>query len=520
MAWDCHTVANLEVKSFLDEWAAQNFHSDVAEDASSVLTGYDRIASLRKHELIEPGTFSILHHREADIVLERLQSLLDLATRVYGSVSEEDRASVFELILHPVKATYLYMNLQVLRSRNRLYATQRRNSANKLAQEILDLFDADFDLSEEYHSLLGGKWNHMLRQPHLGYGETWHAPSRDMIDGICYVQRRQPSNPILGQMGVAIEGHEGVRPGRINEESERTHPSRRDLLPGVTFGCINRYGPASRWFEIFTRSPQIIDWQISTSAKFVQVSSYSGRLIPGEEDARVEVSIDWTQVPPDMHGEAQIDIRSQEGDYEQLHLPFRGDVVPPEATRAYVESSGYVSIPATGCTINTPYEVLPNTGRLDTGSVTLQPSARIDGDTSCLCYPFYTFSTTSSTVLTLHFGMTLALAPDEVPNYDLFIDDEASSTHPLYTVSPAAIAKSKEDGWPAADGWFNAACDNVWINRHSIERSQLPPGRHEVTIRLRHSNLLLEKIVIELEPMGQSYLGPPPSFYLSGDNPS
>ncbi|KAI7093620.1 glycoside hydrolase family 115 protein [Hortaea werneckii] len=514
MAWDCNTVANLGIKTFLDEWAAQNFHSDVAEDASSVLAGYDRISSLRKHELIEPGTFSVLHHREADTILGRLQSLLDLAIRVYGRVSEEDRASVFEIILHPVKATCLFVNLQVTRIRNRLYARQRRNSANRLAQDILDLFDADFDLSEEYHRLLGGKWNHMLRQPHLGYGETWHAPSRDMIHGICYVQRRQPSNPIVGQMGVAIEGHEGVRPGRINEESERTHPSRRDLLPGVTFGCINRYGPTSRWFEIFTRGPQTIDWQISTSAQFVKVSSYSGRLIPGEPDARVEVSIDWTQVPPSMHGEAQVDIRSQEGDYEQLHLPFIGDVVPSEVTGVFVESSSYVSIPATGCTIVPPYEILPNTGRLDTGSVTLQPFAGIDGDTSYLCYPFYTFSTTSSTKLNLYFGMTLALAPDEVPAYDLSIDDEALSTHPLYTVSTAAIAKSKEDGWPAADGWFNAACDNVWVRRHLIEQSLLTPGNHEVKIRLRHSNILLEKIVIELEPLGGSYLGPPPSYYI------
>ncbi|GAB1740033.1 hypothetical protein NU219Hw_g4955t1 [Hortaea werneckii] len=517
MAWDCNTVAKLGVKTFLDEWSAQNFHPHVAEDASAVLAGYDQIASLRKHELIEPGTFSALYHREADTILGRLQSLLDLSTRVYERVSEEDKASVFELVLHPVKATYLYVSLQVARSRNRLYARQRRNSANRVAQEILDLFDADFDLSEEYHMLLGGKWNHMLRQPHLGYGETWHAPSRDMIDGICYVQKRQPSNPIVGQMGVAIEGHEGVRPGRINEESERTHPSRRDLLPGVTFGCINRYVLASRWFEIFTRGPNTIDWQISTSAKFVKVSSYSGRLVPGETDARVEVSIDWTQVPPDMHGEAQIDIRSQEGDYEQLHLPFRGDVVPAEVTGLYVESSGYISIPATGCTINPPYEMLPSTGRLDTGSVALQPSAGNDDTAPFLFYPFYTFSTKSSAVLTLYFGMTLALAPDEVPTYDLSIDDEAVSTHPLYTVSPAAIAKSKEDGWPAADGWFNAACDNVWVDRHPIAQSECSPGHHEIKVRLRHSNILLEKIAIELEPLGESYLGPPPSHYIPSE---
>lgn len=30
-----------------------------------------------------------------------------------------------------------------------------------------------------------------MSQPHMGYGDTWHAPSRDMISGLCYVQTRQ-----------------------------------------------------------------------------------------------------------------------------------------------------------------------------------------------------------------------------------------------------------------------------------------------------------------------------------------
>ncbi|KAK7424168.1 hypothetical protein QQZ08_008774 [Neonectria magnoliae] len=66
-----------------------------------------------------------------------------------------------------------------------------RNEANEAAASALALFDQDFDLSEEYHRQLDGKWNHMMMQPHYGYEETWHAPSRDMIGGLSHVQSRQ-----------------------------------------------------------------------------------------------------------------------------------------------------------------------------------------------------------------------------------------------------------------------------------------------------------------------------------------
>lgn len=88
--------------------------------------------------------------------------------------------------------------------------------------------------------------SHHATASHLGFSETWHAPSRDMISGLCLVQAGQESNPIVGNIGVAVEGTEGVRPGVCNEESDRTHPSRRDLVPGVTLPVMEPYGPKSR----------------------------------------------------------------------------------------------------------------------------------------------------------------------------------------------------------------------------------------------------------------------------------
>jgi hypothetical protein len=82
-----------------------------------------------------------------------------------------------------------------------------------MLKKCIELLDADHDLFEEYNSISDGKWDLMLRQPHYGYGDTGAEPSRNMIDGLCYVQTREDSNPSVGHMGIAVEGIEGINPG-------------------------------------------------------------------------------------------------------------------------------------------------------------------------------------------------------------------------------------------------------------------------------------------------------------------
>lgn len=46
-----------------------------------------------------------------------------------------------------------------------------------------------------------------------------------------------------GWVVIAVEGHPGVRPELINMESDRTHPSRRDHIAGVTLPPMEPFGP-------------------------------------------------------------------------------------------------------------------------------------------------------------------------------------------------------------------------------------------------------------------------------------
>ncbi|KAF5667088.1 hypothetical protein FHETE_5791 [Fusarium heterosporum] len=510
LAWNVDSIKHDGLPEFFRQAAEREFDSDLAGEVGSIWHRHDRLLSLRKHEHIEPETFSILHYKEADSILDRWKELLEHAEKVHGHISDEAKAASFQLILHPTKASYIYNALRINQARNKLFARQRRNSANKIAHEVLSLFDADYDLAEEYHSLLDGKWNHILMQPHYGYEDTWHAPSRDMIGGLSFVQRRQNSNPIVGQMGVAVEGHEGVRVGRINEESERTHPSRRDLVPGLTLGPMSRYGPDSRWFDIFTRGVPSINWSISTAHSWIVLSKHSGVLVPGQDDIRVEVSIEWDQVPDDFRDEVLIDIRSQEGDFEQVHLPIDGRRAPDSSKGGFVEYDGFVSIPATDCQVEFPYMILPDAGRLETGSLTLVPGTKNGSSIPNVQYPFYLFAKIPKVSLVLYFGTTLDLSSEDTLSYTFQLDGGDSQAYPLQKRTPESEKNAADKGWASADGWFFAASDNVWVREHDL--TELNEGSHTLGIKLGHANMLLEKIVINCGGVSESYLGPPPGL--------
>jgi hypothetical protein len=303
-------------------------------------------------------------------------------------------------------------------------------------------------------------------------------------------------------MGIAVEGHEGVRPGRCNEESDRTHPSRRDLVPGVTLGAMTRYGPASRWFDIYTRGSPSINWTASVPYSWVNLSVTAGKLSPGEDDARVEVTIDWGKVPAAFSERILLDIRSAEGDFEQIHLPLIGRQVP-DTFYGFVEGDGLISIPASSCVLEPPNRVLLEAGKSSTGSLALDPAS--GQSLSYLTYDVYVFTDSPMAELLLYFNMTLDLDPTDLMKYDILVDGNTVQTHRL--------VPDPEEAGELPDGWDSAVQDCVWVRKHKFDGNRFRPGKHTMQLRLRHSNLLLEKLVLDLSGVKESYLGPPPSFH-------
>lgn len=504
LAWNVKSIPADGFLEYFEHLASREFGPQYAKQIAGIWNEFDRLVALRKQEHIESDIFSILRYDEAEKVISRWQKVSEEAEAIHAVIPQEQRPAFFELVVHPVKASYIFNLLRYTQSKNQLFGKQRRNTTNGLFQECIRLFDADFDLTQEYHSLLNGKWNHILRQPHYGYSTSGLGPSRNMIEGLYWVQTRMDSNPSVGHMGVAVEGQEGHDPGICNEDSDRTHPSRKWLEAGLTLPPISPYGPQTRYFEIFHRGTVGFDWELKPQHSWINVSQSSGTLNPQDSDVRIVVTIDWAEVPAGFDEKTYIEVIGSVDGYEQVRLVVQNREAPDKFT-GFVEAVDYVSIHP-GNWAAAPYIRLPALGRQDPGSVILSSDTDFKNpdEIPYLRYDIYTFTDHEETNLELHFNMTLETDPNSFMEYDVRWDDGPTQRYRL--------TEDSDSGYFPL-GWSDAVRDCVWKNRHGL--GSIAAGSHVLEVKFRNPNMSLEKVVVDLGAIDMTYLGPPESTYVS-----
>lgn len=273
-----------------------------------------------------------------------------------------------------------------------------------------------------------------MGQAHYGLTSTWHPPSRDMISGLSYVQTRQNSVPALGQMGVAVEGTTGVRPGLFNEGNDLAKPSRDDLAPGFLLPPMDPYGE-DRCVGVYARGTPTIEWSAKVQYSWINLTPSSGTLSSSNPDQRIAISVNWVDVPTDfINKNALIYVNSTIGDYEVVRFPVNNTHVPDDF-HGFIETDGHVSIEAAHFTSsNTPtdlsaphYEILPYLGSRTTSSgVALYPvsaPSQNPPDSPYLEYAIYLFSAKSTVKVTLYFTTALATDPVLPLMYAVSFDD-------------------------------------------------------------------------------------------------
>ena len=86
-------------------------------------------------------------------------TLTNASTKIYNSLSSDFQPAFFEMVQHPVLASSTLGKMWIAQGQNNLRASQARLSTNNLADEVEQLFEQDYDLEHEYHTILDGKWD-------------------------------------------------------------------------------------------------------------------------------------------------------------------------------------------------------------------------------------------------------------------------------------------------------------------------------------------------------------------------
>ena len=253
-----------------------------------IMNNYSIAAGRRKYELIDPSTFSLIDYSEADRMLEEWKAMHDSAQSIMDSLLGKAQPAFFEMVYHPVTAGYVYYDIMISVARNNLYTQQGRNSANIIAQHVLDRFAEDHKLTSEYNHLLGGKWAHMMDQTHIGY-TYWQQPMRQTLPGLQSVMPTE--RDLAGDMGVTVQNTNATVPG-----DDMYHDLSSNTL---TMSAFDPYGVSTQWIDIFSMGTRPFIWTLTSNASFVHFSQTSGSLSrDGSSDVRVYATVDWDNCPP------------------------------------------------------------------------------------------------------------------------------------------------------------------------------------------------------------------------------
>ncbi len=156
--------------------------------------------------------------------------------------------------------------MYVAAGKNALYASQGRASANAWAAKVKTLFDADAALTKQWDALGGGKWEHFMDQPHIGY-TTWRDPPANTLAAIKLASVQAPAEASLG---VATDGGSSTLPAFDSLNQQRSY------------------------IDVFNKGREPFDFTATPSAPWITLSQSKGRV---EDDTRVWVTIDWAKAP-------------------------------------------------------------------------------------------------------------------------------------------------------------------------------------------------------------------------------
>lgn len=523
LAWNASRFDFEIIPMYLHNYAEREFGPDHANEIADLLMEFSDLIGMRRFEMVHPGTYSVLNFHEAERVLARWTTLAERTKVLYDMLPETYKPAYYELVFYPLVSGAMYYAVNLGTAFNQQYAMERRNSANTLAQQVLDDFDYDYDLIEGFDALLDGKWKHIMSQAKLDavtqQPRNWANPSRDMATNLSFVQLRQNMQFSIGNLGIYAEGSTSpINQGRWAESIDLSMPTvgYPAMLP-----VMNPYGPPVRTVDLFMRGDYRVplNWTLDAiTVDWVSITPRSGILSKDQYEQRLNVTIDWTKVPENYNGTINVGLRSTPAPYpyyDLIRVPVQNQRVPA-GFAGFPETAGYISIESPHFQRSTPtssnltagvaFARIPYLGtRSLSGSLALRPysASRASLNASTLAYAeydVYLFNATSALNATVYINACLDTDPNLLMKFSLTLDD-----------SPQNFTRVLGDPKNAGDlppEWMSNVANQVWTKKVAL--GKVGAGKHRLRWSVNSPEVYLEKIVLDVRGgVGESYLGPP-----------
>lgn len=337
---------------------------------------------------------------------------------------------------------------------------------------------------------------------------------------------------LAGQVRIGIESSNASLTG-----DDQFHANSGNTLQ---MPALDSFGPSSRWFEVFSAGVETCNWTANAGADWVKLSKTSGTVGPDGEDSRVLISIDWKKAPSAPNSTmVPINITTPCRKFEkyaykepQIMLPVNIREVPSNFTEGFVEADGTVSIEGPhfqsvakpkrrgNSSSEAEYHIFKNYGRT-LGGVGLAPpnleKLKVE-EAPALQYDMYLFSNYTLA------NVTVYLSPSHNYLSDYNPLEYAIAMYPAGDDTPSNPKKVRyvgdSVGSALPDQWGHAVADAVWgvhTNTSTTSFNVSAEGAYTLKIWCLLPSVIVQKVVVDLGGVRESYLGPPESFLMGRD---
>lgn len=490
LGWNTNRWQHNNINEFIHKWVAREFGSGYASEIADILAKYTKFNGRCKPESLSPATYSNLNYNEAENVVSEFKRIVKRAEDIYNKLPSEKRDAFYQVVLFPVKASSQVVELYVAAGKNELYAGQQRASTNAMANKTRELYKADSLLMYHYnHVFAGGKWNHFMDEPHIGY-TSWAPPRANNLNAI---KLKEITVPDVADMGVGIEGSVGSWPS-----SEKAA-----VLP-----TLDLYSNKQHYVDIFNKGKGSFDYTITSNVPWLKISESKG--VIDSLDKRIWISVDPVTLPKNtVTGEVVINGGGKTVTVKVNSFNPLTNLSP--SRNGFVESGKVISIEAEHYSKNVAkgnykWLKIEDYGLTLSGMRATAPpnatAAKPKQNAPCLEYPVHFFSSDTAEIILITSPL-LNVMPDRDIKLAVSIDDG----EPVFVTN---VPDKFKVHWSNPD-WAQMVVKQA---RHCKTTLKLPEaGNHTLKVWMVDPGVVLEKIIINTGGLKASRLGPPESYY-------
>ncbi len=514
MAWDMSQFPSSQnVKTHQQNWLATKFGKAISDDLADLMQDYYHLCFIRRPEFMawsqtepttKPGATELNQISYGDELSKRLSTWESLSAKVEklrSEIPDYRQDAFYELVYYPVKGVSLMNQKWLYHYKNELAARQGRSSATDFAARSETAFEQIKAETDYFNNQLQNrKWKYMMSMSPRNL-PVFSEPTSTM-----------PPKANKAELGLAVEGYEM----EVNANIPNAYS---DVLP-----VLNAYLKDSAFVDVFLKGDGEISWEAHPNAPWIQLSATNGKLDSErrQQEQRLWVSIDWTQVPKDENSKepplghdyqlippaykvnSSIDFVSGDSTITIGVSVYNPKFPELENYSGFVEGNGFVSINAENFNRSTngadaswqTFEGIGYTGNVVTAlPYTAESNTTIQAITQNspqLEYDFYTFN----------FG-------------EANVRVQAIPTHPFYKGHGVHCAVAIDDAEPVIIDFQTVGRSNEWkqnVLRNAAVKSGkqmiYEPGKHTLKVWMVDPGVMIDQILIDLGGWKGSYAFP------------